>query len=142
MTQKPLTNLDFATAFGVTPQRVSVMKREGMPTESIEAAKAWRDEREAQRKAVEESRLGVPLFFGLDVVHGHRSIHPVPLAEAGAFDRELWEATARDSAIEAALDGVHIAILVTVGLAAVSSVMALFIRDEDARATMVARQRA
>jgi EmrB/QacA subfamily drug resistance transporter len=41
-----------------------------------------------------------------------------------------------------ALDGVHIAILVTVGLAAVSSVMALFIRDEDARATMVARQRA
>jgi beta-glucosidase len=63
--------------------------------------------REAQRKAVEETRLGVPLFFGLDVVHGHRSIHPTPLAEAGAFDRELWEATARDSAIEAALDGVH-----------------------------------
>jgi beta-glucosidase len=63
--------------------------------------------REAQRKAVEESRLGVPLFFGLDVVHGHRSIHPVPLGEAGAFDRELWEATARDSAIEAIADGVH-----------------------------------
>ena len=35
--------------------------------------------REAQRKAVEESRLGIPLFFGLDVVHGHKSIHPVPL---------------------------------------------------------------
>jgi beta-glucosidase len=63
--------------------------------------------REAQRKAVEESRLGVPLFFGLDVVHGHRSIHPVPLGEACAFDRELWEATARDSAIEAMADGVH-----------------------------------
>lgn len=63
--------------------------------------------REAQRKAVEESRLGVPLFFGLDVVHGHRSIHPVPLGEACAFDRDLWERTARDSAIEAAADGIH-----------------------------------
>jgi beta-glucosidase len=63
--------------------------------------------REAQRRAVEESRLGVPLFFGLDVVHGHKSIHPVPIAEAGSFDRQLWEATARDSAIEAMADGVH-----------------------------------
>ncbi|HEY8579944.1 MAG TPA: glycoside hydrolase family 3 N-terminal domain-containing protein, partial [Beijerinckiaceae bacterium] len=63
--------------------------------------------REAQRRAVEETRLGVPLFFGLDVLHGHRTIHPVPLAEAGAFDRELWEATARDAATEAAADGVH-----------------------------------
>ncbi len=57
--------------------------------------------REAQRKAIEDSRLGVPLFFGLDVVHGHKSIHPVPLGEACAFDRELWELTARDNAIEA-----------------------------------------
>ncbi|MDB5571888.1 MAG: glycoside hydrolase family protein [Hyphomicrobiales bacterium] len=63
--------------------------------------------REAQRRAVEESRLGVPLFFGLDVVHGHRSIHPVPLGEACAFDRALWEETARASAQEAAHDGVH-----------------------------------
>ena len=63
--------------------------------------------REAQRKAVEESRLGIPLFFGLDVVHGHRSIHPVPLGEACSFDRKLWEETARDNAIEAAVDGVH-----------------------------------
>lgn len=63
--------------------------------------------REAQRKAVEESRLGIPLFFGLDVVHGHRSIHPVPLGEACSFDRELWEETARDNAVEAAVDGVH-----------------------------------
>lgn len=63
--------------------------------------------REAQRKAVEESRLGIPLFFGLDVVHGHRSIHPVPLGEACSFDRALWEETARDNAIEAASDGIH-----------------------------------
>ncbi len=63
--------------------------------------------REAQRLAVEESRLGVPLFFGLDVLHGHRTIHPVPLAEACAFDRELWQETARASAVEAARDGIH-----------------------------------
>ncbi len=63
--------------------------------------------REAQRKAVEESRLGIPLFFGLDVVHGHKSIHPVPLGEACSFDRVLWEETARDNALEAASDGIH-----------------------------------
>ena len=63
--------------------------------------------REAQRKAVEESRLGIPLFFGLDVVHGHKSIHPVPLGEACSFDRALWEKAARDSAIEAVADGIH-----------------------------------
>lgn len=63
--------------------------------------------RQAQRKAVEDSRLGIPLFFGLDVVHGHKSIHPVPLGEACSFDRGLWEETARDNAVEAAADGVH-----------------------------------
>ncbi|HYA80232.1 MAG TPA: glycoside hydrolase family 3 N-terminal domain-containing protein, partial [Methylocystis sp.] len=64
--------------------------------------------RAAQKLAVEESRLGVPLFFGLDVVHGHRTIFPVPLAEAGAFDVELWERTARAAAVEAAADGIDL----------------------------------
>ena len=64
--------------------------------------------RAAQKLAVEESRLGVPLFFGLDVLHGHRTIFPVPLAEAGAFDPALWERTARAAAIEAAGDGVDL----------------------------------
>jgi len=64
--------------------------------------------RAAQRLAVEETRLGVPLFFGLDVVHGHRTIFPVPLAEAGAFDAALWERTARAAAIEATADGVDL----------------------------------
>jgi beta-glucosidase len=60
----------------------------------------------AQRTAVEESRLGVPLLLGLDVVHGHRTIFPIPLAEASAFDPSLWERTARAAAVEAAHDGV------------------------------------
>ena len=58
--------------------------------------------RRVQRAAVEETRLGIPLFFGYDVIHGHRTIFPIPLAEAGAFDPKLWEQTARVAAVEAA----------------------------------------
>jgi beta-glucosidase len=61
--------------------------------------------REVQRVAVEETRLGIPLVFGYDVVHGHRTIFPIPLAEAAVFDPELWETTARIAAEEAAAEG-------------------------------------
>ena len=56
--------------------------------------------RKVQRVAVEETRLGIPLFFGYDVIHGHRTVFPIPLAEAAAFDVDLWERTARIAAIE------------------------------------------
>ncbi len=62
-----------------------------------------------QRLAVEESRLGIPLLIGLDVIHGHRSLFPIPLAEAALFDPDAWEATARESAKEAAADGLAVA---------------------------------
>jgi beta-glucosidase len=61
--------------------------------------------REMQRLAVEESRLGIPLLIGFDVVHGHRTLFPVPLGEAALFDPETWALTARESAKEAAADG-------------------------------------
>ena len=61
--------------------------------------------RDMRRIAVEESRLGIPLLIGFDVIHGHRTIFPVPLAEAAIFDPRIWEATARESAREAAADG-------------------------------------
>src|SRR3984885_1162981 len=61
--------------------------------------------REMQRLAVEESRLGIPLLFGYDVVHGHRILFPIPLGEAALFDPETWALTARESAKEAAADG-------------------------------------
>ena len=61
--------------------------------------------RGVQRLAVEESRLGIPLLIGLDVVHGHRTLFPIPLGEAAAFDPKLWELTAREAAKEAAADG-------------------------------------
>jgi beta-glucosidase len=61
--------------------------------------------RELQRLAVEESRLGIPLLIGLDVVHGYRTLFPIPLGEAAAFDPQLWALTAREAATEAAADG-------------------------------------
>jgi beta-glucosidase len=61
--------------------------------------------REMQRLAVEESRLGIPLLFGYDVVHGHHILFPIPLGEASLFDPETWALTARESAKEAAADG-------------------------------------
>ena len=60
---------------------------------------------EMQRLAVEGSRLGIPLLIGLDIIHGHRTLFPVPLAEAASFDPGAWTATAREAAIEAAADG-------------------------------------
>ncbi len=64
---------------------------------------------EMQRLAVEESRLHIPLLIGYDVVHGHRTVFPVPLAEAGLFDPRVWELTAREAATEAAADGIAMA---------------------------------
>lgn len=61
-----------------------------------------------QKIALEETRLGVPLLFGLDVLHGYRTVFPIPLAEAGCFDPELWERTARAAAAEAASDGISL----------------------------------
>src|ERR1700685_3190280 len=62
--------------------------------------------REMQRLAVEESRLGIPLLIGFDVVHGHRTLFPIPLGEAALFDPRMWTSTARESAKEAAAEGV------------------------------------
>ncbi len=63
--------------------------------------------RELQEIAVKETRLGIPLLFGLDVIHGYRTIFPVPLAEAASWNLEAIELSARVAAIEAAAAGVH-----------------------------------
>ena len=63
--------------------------------------------REAQQLAVENSRLGIPLLFGLDVIHGYRTMFPVPLGEAASWDLEAIERSARVAATEAAAAGVH-----------------------------------
>ena len=63
--------------------------------------------RELQKLAVEESRLGIPLLFGYDVIHGYKTIFPIPLAESCSWDMELIEKTARLSAKEAAAGGLN-----------------------------------
>ena len=63
--------------------------------------------RSLQKAAVEETRLGIPLLFGFDVIHGHRTIFPIPLAEACSWDLALIEKAARISATEAAAEGIH-----------------------------------
>jgi beta-glucosidase len=60
-----------------------------------------------QRIAVEESRLGIPLLFGLDVIHGYRTIFPIPLATAASWDPELVTAIERVAAREARATGVN-----------------------------------
>ena len=62
--------------------------------------------RALQRIAVEESRMHIPLVFGLDVIHGFRTIFPVPLGEASAFDPALAERAAHIAAMEAAASGI------------------------------------
>jgi beta-glucosidase len=61
---------------------------------------------EMQRLAVEESRLSIPLLIGFDVIHGHRTLFPIPLAEAALFDPQAWTLSAREAAKEAAADGI------------------------------------
>ncbi|NLF31135.1 MAG: glycosyl hydrolase [Planctomycetes bacterium] len=60
---------------------------------------------EMQRRAVEESRLGIPLIVGNDVIHGYRTIFPIPLGEACSWDLDLIERTARMAAEEASAAG-------------------------------------
>ena len=60
-----------------------------------------------QRVAVEQTRLGIPLLVGLDVIHGQRTIAPAPLAMAASFDPDMVEGTARLAAAEAASGGVN-----------------------------------
>src|ERR1700722_8877269 len=64
---------------------------------------------ELQRLAVEESRLGIPLLIAFDVIHGHRTLFPVPLGEAALFDPDAWALTAREASREAAADGIAMA---------------------------------
>ncbi len=63
--------------------------------------------RKAQQIAVENSRLKIPMIFGLDVIHGYRTIFPTPLGEAASWDVAAIEQSARIGATEAAAAGLH-----------------------------------
>jgi len=63
--------------------------------------------RELQRIAVEETRLHIPLLFGYDVIHGYKTIFPIPLGEAASWDMNAIEKSARVAGTEAAAAGLH-----------------------------------
>jgi beta-glucosidase len=60
-----------------------------------------------QKLAVENSRLGIPMIFAYDVIHGYQTMFPVPLGESASWDLELMEATAAVAAKETAAAGIH-----------------------------------
>jgi len=62
---------------------------------------------EAQKLAVENSRLGIPMIFAYDVIHGFKTMAPIPLAEACAWDPEISKLSSRLSAKEASAAGLH-----------------------------------
>ena len=65
------------------------------------------DTRKLQNTAIKQSRLGIPLIFGLDVVHGYKTIFPVPLAMASSWDMEAIEKAAQIAAIETTAAGIQ-----------------------------------
>src|ERR1700704_1179014 len=88
-----------------TPEQLALV-RKGLVGSlfNLSGAAATRD---AQHVAVTESRLHIPLIFGQDVIHGYRTVFPIPLGEAASWDPEAVEAAARVAAREAAAAGVH-----------------------------------
>ena len=60
-----------------------------------------------QKLAVEESRLGIPIIFGFDVIHGYKTTFPIPLAESASWNLDLIEKSARMSAKEASAAGLN-----------------------------------
>ncbi len=63
--------------------------------------------RDVQRVAVEESRLKIPMIFGMDVIHGYETVFPIPLGLSCSWDMKLVENSARIAAVEASADGIN-----------------------------------
>lgn len=63
--------------------------------------------RDLQKIAVEETRLGIPLLFGYDVIHGHRTIFPINLGLSASWDLKMVEESSRIAAEEASAEGLH-----------------------------------
>jgi len=85
--------------------RVSALKRGGVG--SVLNVAGVDEVRALQKVAVEETRLGIPLLFGLDVIHGYQTLTPIPLAEAASWDLAAIQNSARAAALEATADGIN-----------------------------------
>jgi beta-glucosidase len=89
---------------GLSPQNLQEV-REGKAGSLLGVVGA-ENANEAQRAAVEHSRLKIPLILGFDVIHGFRTVFPVPIASSGSFDMPLIEQAERVAAKEATASGV------------------------------------
>jgi beta-glucosidase len=99
-------NADFATGTPVGNMDIEQGILDGnigsiLNFEDLEEARAF------QELAVEESDHGIPLVLALDVIHGHRTIFPIPLAEAASWNPKMAELSAHVAATEAAADGIQ-----------------------------------
>ena len=60
-----------------------------------------------QKIAVEKTRLGIPLIIGFDVIHGYKTLTPIPLAESASWDLEAIKMSAKNAALEASAAGIN-----------------------------------
>jgi len=116
--EKLLSKMTLAEKLGQMSQRHYALKPQTEITISEEAVRQSQvgsflnpDSAETvnqlQRIAVEESRLKIPLIFGLDVIHGYRTLFPIPLGQSCSWNPELIAAAARVAAIEASSAGIR-----------------------------------
>jgi len=106
-----LNQLSYGSGWGPSikvqvPDQYKKMIREGKIGSFLNATGAELTY-ELQKIAVTESRLKIPLLFGLDVIHGFRTTFPVPLAEASSWEPELVERSSKYQALEASSAGIH-----------------------------------
>lgn len=71
------------------------------------SVKGVKEVKAVQRIAVEETRLGIPLLFGLDVIHGYKTLSPIPIAEAASWDLEAIKKSTQVAADEASASGIN-----------------------------------
>jgi beta-glucosidase len=93
------------TSSGITKEQAELV-RKGLVGSFLNVVGA-ESTREIQQIAVEESRMKIPLIFGYDVIHGYRTIFPMPLAESCTWEPDLLQRAARVAAIEASAAGIH-----------------------------------
>ncbi len=91
--------------FGNMNEKLNAVKQSKIG--SFLNAGGLKEKAELQKAAVEESRLGIPLIFGRDVIHGYRTMLPIPLGQAASWNPSLVEKGAVMAAREAAEEGVH-----------------------------------
>lgn len=92
-------------AEGNSLERYELLRKGGVG--AVLNVQGVKEVRALQKIAVEQTRLGIPLLFGCDVIHGYKTLTPIPLAEAASWDLQAIENSARNAAIEATAAGIN-----------------------------------